>query len=122
MFFGSRAHHQVRAASESIQKRDEVRFLLLCEAQAEAYFVEMHSVHKGLRRAVMKVGVTGSEAPKNWPLDFADMVEFAIDQSLAQIGGGLAVVRWCRRNCGSIQFAHGYARQVADIQASKIDI
>src|SRR6516225_2324999 len=67
MFFGSRAHHQVRAASESIQKRDEVRFLLLCEAQAEAYFVEMHSVHKGLRRAVMKVGGTGSEAPKNWP-------------------------------------------------------
>ena len=47
------------------------------------------------------------------------MVEPAIDQSLAQIGCGFAVVGQETRSRAS--FAHGYLRQKAHIEASQID-
>src|SRR5215467_4127592 len=49
------------------------------------------------------------------------MVEPTIDQGLAKIGGGLAIVRRGGRVRTEVQFAYRDARQIADIQASQIN-
>ena len=70
----------------------------------------------------MKVRCAGREAAEDRSLDLPYMVELAIDQGLAQVRGGFAVVggRWRRR--GWIPFSYRDAWQVLDIQASQIDM
>src|SRR5215469_12198488 len=70
----------------------------------------------------MKVRSSRRESAQNWPLDFANVIELTVDQSLAQVCRRLAVARWRRRIRRQIQFAHRNARQVADIQASPVDV
>jgi hypothetical protein len=51
----------------------------------------MHSVQQRLRGAVMEVGGAGAESAQDRSLDLANMVEFAIDQGLAEI---CCVLQW----------------------------
>src|SRR6266568_1706902 len=67
----------------------------------------------------MKIRGACGETAQDRSLDLAHVVEFSVDQGLAEVGGGLAVARRRRRVRGQIQFAHCDARQVADIQASQ---
>src|ERR1700676_471740 len=57
------------------------------------------------------------ETAQNRSLDFADMVEFAVNQCLAEIGGGLAVA--CRQTL-RIRFTHCDTRQITHIKTSEI--
>src|SRR5216683_6762625 len=68
----------------------------------------------------MKVWCTGRKTAQDRTLDLANMVEFTVDQSLAEIGCGLASVRqpwWIR---SQIQFAYRNARQITHIQSSQV--
>ncbi len=66
----------------------------------------------------MEVGCACGEAAEDGALDFADVVEISIDQGLAEVGGGFAIVG---RQAGvGILLAYGDLRQVAHIQAAEI--
>ena len=66
----------------------------------------------------MEVRGAGGESAQDGSFDFANMVEFAIDQGLAQICCGFAVVGW--QTCGGIGLAHREVRQVAGVRASHV--
>src|SRR5437773_3456293 len=90
---------------ERAQERDQVRFFLGRQDQAEAAFVETHGFQQRLCGAVMEVRRACGETPQDRSLDSAHVVKFAIDQSLAEIRRGFAVARSSRRVCGTLQFA-----------------
>ena len=50
----------------------------------------------------MEVRGARGETSQDWPLDLANVVELAVDQGLAEIRRGLAIVRQCRRIGGEI--------------------
>src|SRR5437588_2524395 len=66
----------------------------------------------------MEVRGAGRKTTQDRPFDLADMVEFAVDQGLAEISSGLA--RASRETCARIRFAHRDGWQIADIKASQI--
>src|SRR5205807_9334473 len=66
----------------------------------------------------MEVRGAGRKTTQDRPFDLADMVEFAVDQGLAEISSGLA--RASRETCARIGFAHRDGGQIADIKASQI--
>lgn len=82
---------QLREQLESGQKCDEVRFLLRCQDQAEAVFVKMHDVQQSLCGAIMEIRRARSQPAQDRAFDLADMVELAVDQSLAEIRRSFAV-------------------------------
>src|SRR5262245_60111259 len=71
---------------ETAQERDQVGFLLRREDEAKADFVKTHGVQQCLSRPIVEKRRTGGETAQNWPFDLADMVEFAVDQGLAEVG------------------------------------
>src|ERR1700730_7326698 len=85
----------------------------------EARIVEIDSVNQSGCGSVMEKRRARGETTQYRSFDLANMVEPAIDQSLAQIGCGFAVVGQETRSRAS--FAHGYLRQKAHIEASQID-
>ena len=84
------------------QERDQVGFFLRRQDKAKALFVETHGIQQRLRRAVVEVWGTSREAAENGSFDLAGVVEFAINQGLAEICGRFAIVRLRGRSCGSI--------------------
>jgi hypothetical protein len=66
----------------------------------------------------MEVGGAGGESAQDRSFDFANMVEFAIDQGLAEICRGFAVVGW--QSGGGIRLAHRDVRQVTGIKPSHV--
>src|SRR2546429_5129042 len=103
-----------RYVLESAQERDQIGFLLRRQNKAKTAFVKAHDIQQGLSGAVMEIWGAGRETAQNWPLYLANMVEFAIDQSLAEIGGGLAIARRHRRGAGCNPTAKSAARANTD--------
>ncbi len=66
----------------------------------------------------MEVGGAGGESAQDRSFDLANMVEFAIDQGLAEICCGFAVVGW--QTCGGIGLPHRDVRQVAGVEAALV--
>src|SRR5437868_2146674 len=66
----------------------------------------------------MEIGRAPSQAAKNRAFDFADMVEPAIDQRLAEVGCGLAVAGCQTRS--RVLSAHSDLWQVIYIQAAQV--
>src|SRR5947208_13640306 len=95
-----------RYVLESAQERDQIGFLLRRQNKAKTAFIKAHDIQQGLSGAVMEIWAAGRETAQNWPLYLANMVEFAIDQSLAESGSRLAIdrrhrrVRWLNQ-CGT---------------------
>ena len=79
--------------SQHAQKVDQVCFVLPAQDKPEPVLIEVHDIQQALRGAVMEIGSARGKAAEDRPLDLAHMSEFAVDQSLAEIAGGLAVVR-----------------------------
>ena len=67
----------------------------------------------------MEIGRAAGQPAQNRSFNLANMVEPAIDQGLAEIGGGFAVVGPPTLSC--VRFAHRDLRQEAQIQASQVD-
>ena len=66
----------------------------------------------------MEIRGAGGKAAQDRSLDLANVVEFAIDQGLAEIGRSLAVA--CRQTCTWIYFTNRDAGQVAHIKAAQV--
>src|SRR6202008_3305231 len=71
------------------QKGVQVRLLLGGQAEGEPLVVEADDVLERGRRAVVKIGRTGGEAPENRALEPTDVLPLSGDQCTARIGGGL---------------------------------
>lgn len=67
----------------------------------------------------MEIGRARRKSSQYWSFNLANMVELAIDQRLAEIGGRLAIVG--RQTRIRVGLAHGDLRQVTHIQTSQID-
>ena len=91
-------------------------FILIRKMQIETYIVEIHDIHERGCRAIVEIGRAPGQATKNRAFDLADMIESAIDQGLAEIGRGFALVGRLTR--GRVLSAHGDLWQVAYIQAT----
>jgi hypothetical protein len=90
-FTGCAAPRDYReGASQGAQERDQIRLFLWRQDQAKASLVKMHDVQQALSGAIMEVRRAGGEPAKDWPFDFANVIESPIDQCLAEIGRGLA--------------------------------
>ena len=83
-------------------------FILIRKMQIETCIVEIHDIHERGCRAIVEIGRAPGQATKNRAFDLADMIESAIDQGLAEIGRGFAVVGWC--TCACVLFAHSDLR------------
>src|SRR4051794_26957688 len=66
------------------EKCGEVGFLLPCEEEMEAPFIEVDDVHQCPRGAVVEVWSARREATQDRPFDLADVVEVAVDQGLPE--------------------------------------
>jgi len=67
----------------------------------------------------MEIGSARRKSSQYWSFNLANVVELAIDQSLTEIGGRLAIVG--RQTRIRVGLAHGDLRQVTHIQASQTD-
>ena len=86
--------------------------------ESEADVVKVDGLAQRGGGAVVEVRGTGGEASQDGAFDFADMVEVAVDQSLAEVGGGFAVVGGSSAGC--VDLADGDLRQIADVEAAEV--
>ncbi len=83
-----------RAGSPRLQHAEEVaqiQLVLNVQHQAEALLVKPHHIQQSLGGAVMEKRRARRKTAKDWALDLADMVVFAVNQGLAEIADGLAI-------------------------------
>ena len=102
-----------RVKLERFQERNQVILILLRKLKVEARVVEIHRVHQSGCGSVMEKRRARGETTQYRSFDLTDMVEPTIDQSLAEIGCGFAVVG--RHTRSWIRFADGDLRQKAHI-------
>jgi hypothetical protein len=81
-----------RVSLKRFQERDKVVRVLLRKMKVESCVVEMDNFQQRGGGAVMEVGSTPRQPAQDRSFDFSNMVELAIDQSLAEICRGFAVV------------------------------
>ena len=79
----------------------------------------MHDIREGFSRTVVEVRRAGGETAQDRSFDLADMVEFSVDEGLAEIAHSLAIIR--RATQFRIVFADGDLRQVTYLESSEID-
>ena len=58
---------------ETVQECNQVGFLLIVKAYAEAVVIELHHIALTGGRAIAKVGCAGGQPAENRPLDLSDV-------------------------------------------------
>jgi hypothetical protein len=98
---------------QHLQEGNQVRLLLLREANLETFFVEVHHVFKRSGRPVMKIRGSRRQSVEDRSLDLSNVRAFSTEQGTAQIGDlkNLALHR-----TRAVDALHCEDRQTGDIE------